>query len=63
MAFKHFYTLLMVFLQFTLDELGPSHSFDQLPADVFCQHINNFISLGVDRLTRLYKLEDLAIFK
>jgi len=46
----------MVFVQFALDETGYSSRLNELTADTLCHHINNYISFGVDRLVRLYKL-------
>jgi hypothetical protein len=60
--FSQVYTLLVLLVQFVIDELKDNKIITEGPVDLLCDFINPFVQNGLSRMASQYSISSLAVF-
>jgi hypothetical protein len=57
------YTVVMLLVQFIMDELGSAQVIREGPVDLLCDFINDFLQVGVRGMAEYYAVGELAMLR
>jgi hypothetical protein len=59
--FSQVYALLMLLVQFIIEQRKDPLVLTRAPVDLLCDYVNNFLLHGLPRMARVYSLTNLAV--
>jgi hypothetical protein len=61
--FQQMFTILMLLVQFTVESLSHPRLVAEGQVDLLCDHINDFVQVGLKELMRRYEISPMKIFE